>query len=144
SVDVSPQNNFVSIARYYEAATNEIQYTVCKDLSTSNCDVSSEFKRWDGTTGYDTVATGVEAISYPSLVTTYEANGDLWIAYVKVVDGTTRSIQARFLDYPSGGWAAAETVEPNSGIIFTPPSDGVARHNNVHAPYLATYGPESY
>src|SRR5205823_14275431 len=42
SVDVSPQNNFVSIARYYEAATNEIQYTVCKDLSTSNSHLASE------------------------------------------------------------------------------------------------------
>jgi len=144
SVDVSPQNNFVSLARYYEAGTNEIQYTVCKDLNTSNCDVSSEFKRWDGTAGYDTVATGVETTSYPSLVTTYEANGDLWIAYSKVVDGTTRSIQARFLDYPSGGWSAAETVDSTSGTIFTRPSIGVDRNNNVHALYVATSGPQLY
>jgi len=144
SVDVSPQNNYVSLARYQAASTNEIQYTVCKDLSTSNCDSPTEFKRWDGTAGYDTVATGVETTSYPSLVTTYEANGDVWIAYVKVVDGTTRSIQARFLDYPSGGWAAAETVDSISGTIFTRPSIGVDRSNNVHALYVATSGPQLY
>jgi KaiC/GvpD/RAD55 family RecA-like ATPase len=144
SVDVSPQNNYVSLARYKAASTNEIQYTVCKDLSTSNCDSSTEIKRWDGTAGYDTVATGVETTSYPSLVTTYEANGDVWIAYVKVVDGTTRSIQARFLDYPSGGWAAAENVDSISGTIFTRPSIGVDRNNNVHALYVATSGPQLY
>src|SRR5207249_2924279 len=101
SVDVSPQNDYVSLARYYEAATNEIQYTVCKNLSTSNCDAAAEFTRSGGTAGYDTVTTTVQGGSYPSLATTYEANGDLWVAYAKVIDGTTTAIYARFLDYPS-------------------------------------------
>jgi KaiC/GvpD/RAD55 family RecA-like ATPase len=144
SVDVSPQNNYVSLVRYFEAGTNEIQYTVCKDLSTSGCDASGEFKKADGTTGFDTVATGVETASYPSLATTYDTNGDLWVAYVKVVDGTTRSIQAKFLDYPGGAWAAAETVDSISGTIFTRPSIGVDKNNNVHALYVATSGPQLY
>jgi len=144
SVDVSPQNNYVNLARYYEAATNEIQYTVCKTLATNNCDASSEFTKWDGTAGYDTVATAVESGAYPSLATTYEANGDLWIAYAKDVDGTTRAIYARFLDYPSIGFAAAETVDSLSGTRFTRPTVGVDMNGNVHALYVAIAGPQLY
>ncbi|HYS72718.1 MAG TPA: tetratricopeptide repeat protein [Thermoplasmata archaeon] len=144
SVDVSPQNDYVSLARYYEAATNEIQYTVCKDLSTSNCDASGEFTKWDGTAGADTVATAVESASYPSLATTYETNGDLWVAYAKDVDGSTRAIYARFLDYPSSGWQAAETVDSLTNTIFTKPSIGIDKNNDVHALYVATSGPQLY
>jgi len=143
SVDVSPQNNYASLARYYEAGTNEIQYTVCKDLSTSNCDASAEFTKWDGTAGVDTVATAVETASYPSLATTYEANGDLWVAYADN-GGTTRTIYARNLDYPSGGWQAATTVDSLSGTIFTRPSIGIDKDNNVHALYVSTSGPQLY
>src|SRR5439155_390716 len=31
AVDVSPRTDYVSLTRYYAAATNEIQYAVCKD-----------------------------------------------------------------------------------------------------------------
>jgi hypothetical protein len=144
SVDVSPATDYVSLVRYYEAATNEIQYTVCKDLSTSSCDAASEFTKWDGTAGVDTVATGVESASYPSLATTYDVDGDLWVAYAKDVDGTTRAIYVRFLDYPTGGWVAAETIDSLSGTIFTRPSIGVDRNNDVHAMYVATVGPQLY
>jgi len=144
SVDVSPQNDYVSLARYYQAATNEIQYMVCKNLSTSNCDAPAEFTKFDGTAGVDTVATAVETASYPSLATTWDANGDLWIAYAKDVDGTTRAIYARFLDYPSAGWQVAETVDSLSGTIFTKPSIGIDKDNNVHALYVATSGPQVY
>jgi hypothetical protein len=144
SVDVSPQNNYVSLARYYEAATNEIQYTVCKNLATSNCDASSEFTKWDGTAGYDTVATSVEGSAYPSLATTYEANGDLWIAYAKDVDGATRAIYARFLDYPSNGFAAVETVDSLGGTQFTRPTIGLDKDGHVHALYVAISGPQLY
>jgi len=140
SVDVSPQNNYVSLARYYEAATNEIQYAVCKDLSTSNCDASGEFTKWDGSAGYDTVATAVETASYPSLATSYESNGDLWVAYAKDVDGSTRAIYARFLNYPSSGWAAAETVDSLASTLFTQPSIGVDKNNDVHALYVTMSG----
>jgi len=144
SVDVSPQNNYISLARYYEAATNEIQYTVCKNLAANNCDASSEFTRWDGTAGYDTVASSVETGTYPSLVTTYEANGDLWIAYAKDVDGTTRAIYARFLDYPSNGFGSVETVDSLGATQFTRPSIGVDKDGNVHALYVALSGPQLY
>jgi len=63
SVDVSPANNYVSLARYYEAAADEIQYTVCKDLNTSNCDAAGEFTKWDGTPGVDSVASEAKAMS---------------------------------------------------------------------------------
>jgi len=145
SVDVSPQNNYVSLARYYDAATNEIQYTACKNLTASNCDATSEFTNWNGTAAYDTVATAVESYGYPSLATTYESNGDLWIAYAKDVDGSTRAVYARFLDYPSAGFAAtAETVDSQSGTVFTQPSIGIDMNNNVHAVYLATAGSQLY
>ncbi|HYV08445.1 MAG TPA: hypothetical protein VEL81_02575 [Thermoplasmata archaeon] len=144
SVDVSPQNNYVSLARYYEAATNEIQYTVCKDLSTSNCDASGEFTKWDGTAGADTVATAVESGSYASLATTYETNGDLWVAYAKDVDGSTRAIYARFLDYPSTGWAASETVDSLSGTQFTRPTIGLDKDGGAYAFYVAISGPQLY
>ena len=144
SVDISPQNNYVNLVRYYEAATNEIQYTVCKNLASSNCDAASEFTKWDGTVGYDTVATSVESGGYPSLATTYEANGDLWIAYAKDVDGTTRAIYARFLDYPGNGFAAAETVDALAGTQFTRPSIGISSSGNVYALYVAASGPQLY
>ncbi|TLZ74573.1 MAG: hypothetical protein E6K14_03230, partial [Methanobacteriota archaeon] len=144
SVDVSPQNDYVSLARYYEAATNEIQYTVCKDLSTSNCDAAAEFTRSDSTAGYDTVATAVQGGSYPSLATTYEANGDLWVAYAKVIDGTTTAIYARFLDYPSGGWQTEEVVALTSGTVFARPSIGIDVNNDVHALYVAASAPQLY
>jgi hypothetical protein len=144
SVDVSPQNNYVNLARYYEAATNEIQYQVCKDLDTSFCDQTSDFTKWDGTAGADTVATAVESASYPSLVSTYEANGDLWIAYAKDVDGSTRAIYARYLDYPSSGWASQETVDSLSGTQFTRPSIGVDSSNNVYVLYVNSSSPQVY
>jgi hypothetical protein len=144
SVDVSPQNNYVSLAWYYEAATNEIQYTVCKNLAASNCDASSEFTKWDGTAGYDTVATSVETGAYPSLATTYEANGDLWIAYAKDVDGSTRAIYARFLDYPSTGFTAVEAVDSSSGVQFTRPTIGLDKDGNLHALYVAISGSQLY
>src|SRR2546425_482629 len=144
SVDVSPQNDFVSLARYYDAGTNEIQYTVCKTLASNQCDAASEFKKADNSTGYDTVATGVESGSYPSLATTWDGSGDLWVAYAKDVNGTTRAIYARFLDYPSGAWAAAETVDSLAGTIFTHPSIGIDKNNNVHALYASTSGPQLY
>jgi len=143
SVDVSPQNDYVSIARYYEAATNEIQYTVCKDLATSTCDASTEFTKADGTAGYNTVDTSVETGAYPSLATTYEANGDLWISYAKPVGGD-RAIYARFLDYPSNGFAAVETVDSLAGTQFTRPAIGVDKDGNVHALYVAISGPQLY
>ncbi len=144
SVDVSPTTNYVSLGRYYEAAPNEIQYTACKNVAVSNCDASAEFTKWDGTAGYDTVATGVESHVYPSLATTYDANGDLWIAYAKDVDGSTRAIYARLLDYPSAGFAAPETVDALTGTIFTRPVIGVDSSNRVHALYVATAGPQLY
>ena len=144
SVDVSPQNNDVSLARYYQAATNEIQYTVCKNLATSNCDAAGKFTKWDGTAGYDTVATSVETSAYPSIATTYESNGDLWIAYAKDVDGSTRAIYARFLDYPTNGFASTESVDSLSGTQFTRPSIGVDKDGNVYALYVAISGPQLY
>ena len=144
SVDVSPQNNYVSLARYFEFATNEIQYLVCKDLSTSHCDTAANFTKWNGVAGVDTVATGVESASYPSLATTYDMNGDLWIAYAKDVNGTTRGIFARFLDYPITGWAIAETVASVSGTIFSRPTIGIDAGNNVHALYVDTSVPQLY
>ena len=144
SVDVSPQNNYVSLARYYEAGTNEIQYMVCKDLSSSACDASGEFTKWDGTAGVDTVASGVETASYPSLATTYEANGDLWVAYAKDVDGSTRAIYTRFLNYPSAGWATAETVDSLTNVVFTKPSIGIDKLNYVHALYVSSTATQVY
>ncbi len=133
---------------YRETAASDpftdIQYTVCKNLSTSSCDASGEFTKWDGTAGYDTVATSVESTSYASLATTYEANGDLWVAYAKDVDATTRAIFARYLDYPSGGWASAETLDSSTGVLFTKPSIGIDKDNNVHALYVRTTGPHLF
>lgn len=144
SVDVAPANDYVSLARFFDAATDEIQYTVCKTLSTSSCDATGDFTKWDGSAGADTVATVPEVASYPSLVHTFETNGDVWVAYAKDVDGSTRAIYTRMLDYPSGGWAAAETVDSASGTIFTRPSIGVDRDNNLHALYVRTTGPQLF
>ena len=125
-------------------APSDVQYTVCKNLVVSNCDAASEFTKADGSAGFDTVATSVETASYSSLATTYEANGDLWVSYVKDVDATTRAVYARFLDYPAATWAAAETVDSFSGTIFTKPSIGIDKDNNVHTLYVATSGPQVY
>ena len=144
SVDVSPENNYVSLVRYYEAGTNEIQYTVCKNLGSNQCDAASEFMKADNSSGYDTVASGVEASSYPSLATTWDVAGDLWIAYAKDVDGSTRAIYVRFLDYPVGVFAAAEAVDSLGGTQFTHPSIGVDRTGNVYALYVAVSGSQLY
>ena len=141
-------NNQDSPATFYivsgEERPFEVRYTVCKNLAVSNCDATAEFTKADGTVvGYDTVATVVETASYPSLATTW-AIGDLWVAYAKDVDGTTRAVYARFLDYPGATWAAAETVDSLSGTIFTRPSIGIDKDNNVHALYMATSGPQLY
>jgi len=144
SVDVSPQNDYVSLARFFDAVTDEIQYTVCKNLATSNCDAAAEFTKWDGTAGADTVVTAPEVASYPSLAHTYEANGDVWVAYAKDVDGSTRAIYARLLDYPSSGWQTAETVDSLTNTVFTKPSIGIDGNNEVHALYVATSGPQVY
>jgi len=82
--------------------------------------------------------------TYPSLATTWDANADLWVAYEKDVDGTSRGIYARFLDYPAAGWQAPETVDSLAGTVFTRPSIGVDKNNNVHALYASTSGPQLY
>jgi len=74
----------------------------------------------------------------------YDVAGDLWVAYAKDVDLTTQAIYARFLDYPSGGWAAAETVDSLTGTLFTRPSIGIDTDNSVHALYVGTAGPTLY
>jgi len=68
----------------------------------------------------------------------------LWVAYAKDVNATTRAIYARFLDYPSGAWTAAETVDSLALTIFTHPSIGIDKNNNVHALYASTSGPQLY
>src|SRR5213596_2979106 len=100
--------------------------------------------RLDGTAGVDTVAMGVASGTYPSLATTWDANADLWVAYEKDVNGTSRGIYARFLDYPAAGWQAPETVDSLAGTILTRPSIGVDKDNNVHALYVSTSGPQLY
>jgi len=124
--------------------TGEIRQMVCKDLAVSNCDTSAKFTKWDGTAGIDTVAMGVASGTYPSLATTWDANADLWVAYEKDVNGTSRGIYARLLDYPAAGWQAPETVDSLAGTIFTRPSIGVDKDNNVHALYVSTSGPQLY
>jgi hypothetical protein len=127
----------------YNPLGHQVQHTVCKNLSSSTCDASAEFTKWDGTAGYDVVSDS-ERGGYPTLATTYESNGDLWVAYARDVDSTTRGIYARNLDYPSGGWQAATTVDSLSGTIFTRPSIGIDKDNNVHALYVSTSGPQLY
>ncbi|MGI0149952.1 MAG: hypothetical protein ACREDF_10550, partial [Thermoplasmata archaeon] len=68
----------------------------------------------------------------------------LWIAYAKDVDGSTRAIYARFLDYPTNGFSAAETVDSLTGTRFTRPSIGLDKDGNVHALYVAITGPQLY
>jgi len=134
---------YESFALEYSPLGHEVQHTVCKNLNSSQCDASGEFTKWDGNPGYDIVAFA-ERGGYPSLVTTYESNGDLWIGYAKDVDGSTRAIYVRFLNYPSGGWATAESAERVSGALFTRPSIGVDRNNVVQALYVRTDGPQLY
>jgi len=114
SVDVSPKNDFVSLARYYDAGTNEIQYTVCKTLNASLCDASSEFTRWNGAAGIDSVASNVLSGGYPTLATTWDSNADLWVGYTTAAG----AVYARFLDYPSGGWQAAEQIDSTGGTTY--------------------------
>ena len=135
SVDLSPQNNYVSLTRFYDTATDEVHYTACKNIASSNCDAAAEFTKWDGTAGYDVVATAVEAGGYPSLATTYESNGDLWVAYADN-GATTRTLYARKLDYPSSGWQTAETIDTETNLIFTTPSIGIDKDGDVHALYF--------
>jgi len=124
--------------------TGEIREMVCRNLAASNCTTSSNFTKWDGTAGVDTVAMGVASGTYPSLATTWDASGDSWVAYEKDVNGTTRGIYARFLDYPIAGWQAPETVDSLAGTVFTRPSIGIDKNNYVHALYVATSGPQLY
>src|SRR5947199_2436825 len=58
SVDISPRNDYVNLARYYEASTNEIQYLVCKNVAISKCANAANFTKSNGAAGYDTVAAG--------------------------------------------------------------------------------------
>jgi hypothetical protein len=125
-------------------ATGEIHHLVCKDLSTSNCDTAAKFTKFDGTAGFDTVATLVETSTYPSIATSYAATGDLWIAYAKDVNATTRAIYARFLSYPTSGFAAAETIDVLSGTQFARPTIGLDKNGNVYALYVALSGPQLY
>jgi len=93
---------------------------------------------------FDAVASLVESASYPSLATTYDAAGDLWIAYAKDVTSGTRATYARFLDYPAAGWASAETIDSLSGTVFTDPSIGIDRNNNPHVLYVSASGRQLY
>jgi hypothetical protein len=122
----------------------DVQYTTCRNLASSLCDAAVEFTKFDTTAGFEVVATGVSIDSYPSLATTFETNGDLWVAYAKQVDSTTRAIYARFLDYPATGWAAAETIDSLSGTIFAKPSIGIDQANNVHALYVSVTASQVY
>jgi len=129
---------------YRELLYAQVEYVVCKNLASSNCDASGEFTKFDGTAGADSVATETDLSSYPSLATTFEANGDLWVAYSKDVTGTTRAIYARFLDYPSLGWQTAETVDSLTNTIFTKPSIGIDKDNDVHALYVDSSATQVY
>src|SRR5438445_531725 len=80
--------------------TGEIRHMVCRNLAVSNCTMSSDFTKWDGTAGVDTVAMGVASGSYPSLATTWDGSGDSRVAYEKCVNGSTPAVYARFLAYP--------------------------------------------
>ena len=153
SVDVSPQNNYVSLTRFSDLATDEIQYTVCKDLSTSNCDLSSEFTKWDGTSGYDVVDTNIVGLSsysstrtYPSLATTQDANGDLWVVYSKNYAVDDAGVYARYLDYPSSGWQTAELVDTLTGAdTMMYPSVGLDNTGKVYVMYTdVAGGPDLY
>jgi len=133
--------------KYREAgagATGEIHHLVCKDLSASNCTTAAKFTKFDGTAGFDTVATLAETSTYPSIATSYAATGDLWIAYAKDINATTRAIYARFLSYPTSGFAAAETIDVLSGTQFARPTIGLDKDGNVYAFYVALSGPQLY
>jgi len=124
--------------------TGEIREMVCRNLAASSCTTFSDFTKWDGTAGVDTVAMGVASGTYPSLATTRDAAGDSWVAYEKDVNGTTRGVYARLLDYPIAGWQAPETIDSLAGSVFTRPSIGIDKNNDVHALYVATSGPQLY
>src|SRR5207247_9752511 len=62
--------------------------------------------------------TDIERPSYPSLATTYEVNGDLWIAYAKDVDANTRANYVRFLEYPTYAFTASEVLYHWNGFQF--------------------------
>jgi len=88
--------------------------------------------------------TDIERPSYPSLATTYDVNGDLWIAYSKDLDATTRAIYVRFLDYPTNGFAASEVLDSLSGTLFTRPTIGLDKDGNVYALYVGLSMPQLY
>ena len=71
-------------------------------------------------------------------------NGDLWIAYAKDVDATTRAIYVRFLDYPTNGFAASEVLDSWSGTQFTRPTIGLDKDGNVYALYVGVSAPQLY
>jgi len=75
------------------------------------------------------------ADAYPSLATTYESNGDLWVAYADN-GAATRTIYARKLDYPSAGWQTAEQVDQTSSVLYTRPSIGINKNSDVRALYV--------
>jgi len=140
SVDVSPQNNYTSLVRYYESGTNQIQYTVCRNLASSFCDAASEFTTWDGNPGVDTVASTVLSAGYPTLVTTWDTNADLWVGYTT----SAGAAMVRFLDYPAGGWQPAETIDSLGGTTFARLSLGADRNGNLLAMYVNIATPQLY
>jgi len=140
SIDVSPQNNYTSLVRYYESGTNQIQYTVCRNLASSFCDVASEFTTWDGNPGVDTVASTVLSAGYPTLVTTWDANADLWVGYTT----SAGAAMARFLDYPAAGWQPAETIDALGGTTFARLSLGADRRGDLLAMYEDPTAPQLY
>src|SRR5438132_13532343 len=87
---------------------------------------------------------GFVICTYTSFLTTWDTYAELWFSYEKDVDGTSRGIYARFLDYPAAGWQAPEAVDSFVGTVFTRPSIGVDKDNNVHALYVSTSGPQLY
>jgi hypothetical protein len=124
----------------YTQVENEIQYVACKNVGSSNCDAAAEFTKWDGTAGTDIVAVSVLSAGYPTLATTWEANGDLWVGYTT----SAGAAYARFLDYPSGGWQTAEQIDSVGGTTFGRLSIGVDRNGNLLAMYVNTATPQLY
>ncbi len=81
---------------------------------------------------------------FPTIAHSYESNGDVWVAYAKVIGSTTTAIYARFLDFPSGGWQTEEVVALTSGTVFARPSIGIDVNNDVHALYVDASAPQLY
>jgi len=134
-------------------ATGQVHYAVCKDIATSTCDAAAEFKNWDATAIVDVVASSVvglgtysSTMTYPSLATTREANGDLWVAYSKNYAVDDAGIYARFLDYPTSGWQAAELADTLAGAdTLMYPSVGLDDSGKVYVLYSdVAGGPDVY